>query len=319
VAFQWLENHQAAFKKAKEVLMSKLLVKHFDPDLKIDLVTDASRSGLGFALIQREANEGHTIWLIQAGSRSLAPAESRYAVSELECLAIIYAITKCRHFLLGARFNVVTDHKPLEGVFKKGLEDITNARLRGFCEKLAPYSFKVMWVPGKSHLIADALSRYPVFPPLKEEAEDTEEDEDKIVAGTSLCRAISEDPNLSPLFEAAASDAENGAVRKALLEGRLPKTLPTTHPARAYSSVWPDLSLYEDGLIILDGRRIVILDSQWSSVLDLLHLPHNGQTKTKEAARQLYYWPTMNNEITLMVKKCKECRHYLPSLESEPL
>jgi hypothetical protein len=124
---------------------------------------------------------------------------------------------------------------------------------------------------------------------------------------------------LSPLFEAAASDVENGAVRKALLEGRLPKTLPPTHPARAYSSVWQDLSLYDDGLIILDNRRIVIPDSQRSSVLKLLHLPHNGQTKTKEAARQLYYWPTMNNEITLMVEKCKECRHYLPSLASEPL
>jgi hypothetical protein len=124
---------------------------------------------------------------------------------------------------------------------------------------------------------------------------------------------------LSPLFEAAASDTEYGAVRKALLEGRLPKMLPPTHPARAYSSVWPDLSLYDDGLIILDGRRIVIPDSQRSSVLELLHLPHNGQTKTKEAARQLYYWPTMNNEITLMVEKCKECRHYLPSLASEPL
>jgi hypothetical protein len=48
--------------------------------------------------------------------------------------------------LLGANFNVVTDHRPLEGVFKKGLEDITNARLRGFRKKLAPYSFKVMWV-----------------------------------------------------------------------------------------------------------------------------------------------------------------------------
>jgi hypothetical protein len=73
VAFQWLEDHQAAFEKAKEVLTSKLLVKHFDPDLKTDLVTD---------------------------------------------------------------------HRPLEGVFKKGLEDITNARLRGFREKLAPYSLQ---------------------------------------------------------------------------------------------------------------------------------------------------------------------------------
>ena len=32
-------------------------------------------------------------------------------------------------------------------------------------EKILPYSFMVTWVPGKTHYIADALSRYPVFEP----------------------------------------------------------------------------------------------------------------------------------------------------------
>ena len=32
-------------------------------------------------------------------------------------------------------------------------------------EKTLPYSFTVTWVPGKTHYIADALSRYPVFQP----------------------------------------------------------------------------------------------------------------------------------------------------------
>ena len=31
------------------------------------------------------------------------------------------------------------------------------------CEKVAMYSFKVQWTPGKTHLIADALSRAPLF------------------------------------------------------------------------------------------------------------------------------------------------------------
>ena len=31
------------------------------------------------------------------------------------------------------------------------------------CEKVAIYSFKVQWTPGKTHLIADALSRAPLF------------------------------------------------------------------------------------------------------------------------------------------------------------
>jgi hypothetical protein len=209
VSFQWLEGHQEAFQMAKKVLTLSLLVKHFDPTLPTELVTDASRTGLGFALIQRDA-DSH-VRLIQAGSRSLCPAETRYAVSELECLAIYFAITKCRHYLLGARFKVVTDHRPLEGVFRKHLDDLSNARLRRYCEKLMLYSFSVQWVAGKTHLIADALSRFPVFPPTeaKEDIEDAE-----IAAGAAMCHAISTDPNLSPLFEAAAIDHDYEAVKQ---------------------------------------------------------------------------------------------------------
>jgi hypothetical protein len=314
VSFQWLEGHQEAFQMAKKVLTSSLLVKHFDPTLPTELVTDASRTGLGFALIQRDA-DSH-VRLIQAGSRSLCPAETRYAVSELECLAIYFAVTKCRHYLLGARFKVVTDHRPLEGVFRKHLDDLSNARLRRYCEKLMPYSFSVQWVAGKTHLIADALSRFPVFPPPEAE-EDIEDAE--IAAGAAMCHAISTDPNLSPLFEAAAIDHDYEAVKQALLDGRVPKQFPPAHPARQYSSVWSDLSVYDDGLIVLDGSRIVIPETERGRILELLHLPHNGQTKTKVAARQLYYWPTMNNEITLMVERCEPCRHFLPSIGDEPL
>ena len=35
-------------------------------------------------------------------------------------------------------------------------------------EKVAKYSFDVNWVPGKTHYIADALSRAPLFSPQEE-------------------------------------------------------------------------------------------------------------------------------------------------------
>ena len=108
----------------------------FDLNLHTELITDASRIGLGFALLQVDPMTGNR-HLIQCGSRSLTGPESRYAVCELEGLAILYAITKCRHYLLGMdHFTVVTDHKPLKGVFAKELSDIENARLRKYREKL---------------------------------------------------------------------------------------------------------------------------------------------------------------------------------------
>ena len=42
---------------------------------------------------------------------------------------------------------------------------LNNQRLIRIREKLLDFSFTVTWVPGKTHYIADALSRYPVFGP----------------------------------------------------------------------------------------------------------------------------------------------------------
>ena len=74
-----------------------------------------------------------------------------YLTIELECLAIVWATLKCSFYLCGLPlFTIYTDHWPLQDVFR---------------EKIAMYSFQVCWVPGKTHLIADTLSRAPLFAP----------------------------------------------------------------------------------------------------------------------------------------------------------
>ena len=133
-----------------------------------DLVTDAScLKGLGFALIQRDPTNPNKPRLIQCGSRSLLPAKSCYAPIELEALAIVWSVQQCKHQLYGMPkpFRILTDHKPLLGIFKKSWEDINNQRLQRFLEKLCDYHFCIEWTPGKTHYIADALSRAPIFQP----------------------------------------------------------------------------------------------------------------------------------------------------------
>ena len=116
--------------------------------------------------------------LIQCGSSALTPTQQRYATVELECLGIQWAVKKCDFYLRGLpHFEVHTDHKPLEGIFRKGISEMDNARLMRMREKLVMYNFKVIWVPGHSHEIADALSRSPVFDQKDEEEEDEETEE----------------------------------------------------------------------------------------------------------------------------------------------
>ena len=92
-AFVWTIDHDQAFTQTKTVLCSPPVLAPFDPKLPTMLQTDASRlEGLGFTLLQKHED----VWkLTQAGSRFTTDTESRYAMVELELLAVVWAIHKC--------------------------------------------------------------------------------------------------------------------------------------------------------------------------------------------------------------------------------
>ena len=52
VAFTWEVNEQQAFDEIKALISSAPLLKYFNPDLPVEIHTDASSSGLGACLIQ---------------------------------------------------------------------------------------------------------------------------------------------------------------------------------------------------------------------------------------------------------------------------
>ena len=129
-AFLWLDIHETEFQKLKRILTSELLVKTFDPNLETMLLTDASwLNGLGYALLQKESN--NALQLIICGSCSQNETQNRYATIELECLAIQYGISKCSFYLQGLpHFEIITDHKPMLGIFEKYIFEIDNPCLQ---------------------------------------------------------------------------------------------------------------------------------------------------------------------------------------------
>jgi hypothetical protein len=307
VAYQWLEEHEYCFQGVKAALTSPMCVRFFDPSKRTELLTDASRlKGLGFALTQM-VDDKRT--LIKCGSRSLNGAESRYATLELEALAIKWAIASCKHYLMGGpTFTVVTDHKPLVPMFKKGLGDVENARVLRYREQLTQYSFDVQWVPGKTHEIADALSRAPIFDP-PEEAD---------VMGVTANGREPDDPTLRRLIEAAKEDSGYRELMKAWREDRNPKELGPSHPAKPYTSVWSQLSVSPDGfLMVKDGYRIIPPREERAAILSKLHLGHGGILRTRKLACGLYFWPGMNSDIKTMIDGCEACQQDRPSQPRE--
>ena len=294
-SWNWLPQHQEAFERAKAVLTSAPVVRIFDKALKTELLTDASRlHGMGFALIQRDANDRPR--LICCGSKAFTETESRYATIKLEMHA---ATEKCKYFLYGhPGYTLITDHRPLVGIFQKPLEAINNVRLQHMRERMVDYVFQVEWKSGKDHLIADALSRALAF---------RREGSTRILHVTALGR----------LLDLAKEDKEYQEVIKVFTDDTPLGNLPKAHPARALGPKWDEISLSQ-GLLTID-RRIVVPPTARNGILQMMHKSHSGMTKTLQLGRSLNYWPNMNNAIRQMVEQCEICQRLRPAQKKEPL
>ena len=98
----WLPKHKLDFENTKRALTSPTMLQPFNLNVKTVVLTDASRlHGIGFSLVQVYKDK---LALLQCGSASLSPTQSRYRTVELECLAIVDTISKCNYYLAGIPF-----------------------------------------------------------------------------------------------------------------------------------------------------------------------------------------------------------------------
>ena len=155
-AFTWTPKHQTAFDTLRQSLMSPPILDYPQQQDHFTLTTDASDVGLGAVLTTSRGT------VIEFASRALTSAEQKYTTSEKECLAIIWATRKFRHYLLGTSFTVETDHKPLEWLESHRQSHAGSQRLERWSLELRAYDFNITYRPGKHNQCADSLSRLPV-------------------------------------------------------------------------------------------------------------------------------------------------------------
>jgi len=184
------------------------------------LCTDASRRGIGFVL-QQQTPAGKWV-LVQAGSRFLSTAESRYAIIELEMLAVVWAASKCKLFLTGMQhFQVITDHNPLIPILNNHrLDEIDNPRLQRLKMKLMAFNFTAKWCKGNTNRAPDALSRNPVWKPQQVDAL-AEYDEDN-----------QPEPSAAEIRSIINQECTNTGVTRSCKKGRHIPAVERGHPAR---------------------------------------------------------------------------------------
>ncbi|XP_045122967.1 uncharacterized protein LOC123511049 [Portunus trituberculatus] len=265
--------------------------------------------------------------LVQCGSRFLTDAETRYATIELELLAVVWAMSKCRLHLIGLQhFTLMTDHRPLVPILNAyTLDAIENPRLQRLKEKISPYLFTAVWRAGKLLRIPDALSRAPVSHP-------TPEDEMACTAATAHLRCVvaanaeGSDQN-TPHHDADRTLQEfRAAARADPSYAQLTACVTSSFPSNRYelhSSLLPYWKLrdhlYADGELVLYGQRIVVPVALRRRTLACLHDSHRGVEATRHRARQTVFWPGIDSDIANTVRACEPCQVLQPSQQQEPL
>ena len=119
------------------------------------LYTDASQFATGavFAPVQIGLER-----VICYASKSLNKAQSRYSTTKRELLAIVNYTRHFKHYLLGRRFKIITDHRALHWLYNFKNPDALTAR---WLEKHAPFDYEIEHRSGKSIGHADCMSRLP--------------------------------------------------------------------------------------------------------------------------------------------------------------
>ena len=273
--FAWNDQCEKSFQELKRRLTEAPILTLPDGSEDFMVYTDASKEGLGCVLMQRGK-------VIAYASRKWKAHEGKYATHDMELAAVIFALGKWRHYLYGAKFTVLTDHKSLKYVFTQ--KELNN-RQRRWMELLEDYDCTIQYHPGKANVVADALSRKVYAANLS------------VSDMTVMFSNLTLRSNMGELIgEAQALDEGFQNIKSTLSD---PKNL--------------DFSIDDKGLLRFRGRLCVPSDEQLKKlILEEAHnsrySAHPGGTKMYQDLKKSFWWNNMRREVAQYVQRCLVCQ-----------
>lgn len=349
--FTWNESLQTLFEDSKRKLvdMVKEGLSTFDINRETCIQCDWSKDGIGYLLLQKHCscpmsdapNCCPSGWkLVFAGSRFTTDPETRYAPTEGEAMAVAWSLNHAKLFILGCpKLTVVTDHKPLLGIFgNRDLGTISNPRIQRFKEKTLHFRFNIQHCPGKWNRGPDALSRYPTKNDSAQhvfgchtgledhqEALIMEDYVSSLVASTlssihSIHSSDLEDViTLDRLQNVCSADEDYKSLLMAVQNGFSSSRNDTSPELREFWEMGQQNRLSTFGAVVLMDKRLVIPKVLRKNILHSLHSAHQGCNGMKARANQTVYWPGLNNSIKNFRLGCNTCIKIAPSQPKEPL
>nr|AEV42261.1 hypothetical protein [Beta vulgaris] len=268
-AFQWSKEATTAFQLLKEALTTAPVLALPNFELPFVIEANASGYGLGVVLLQ----QGHPIAYFSKVLGVRARAKSIY---EKELMAVVLAVLKWRHYLLGRHFVIHSDQQSLKHLLSQ--REI-GPEYQKWVGKLFGYDFEIKYKTGASNRVADGLSR-----------------RGETVAEYNLMISTHH-PQWSELMAAISQDPDIRKLREEVQSGKAPLAGFTE----------------EQGVLKFKGRLVVPRKvAMTSRLIHEYHATpmggHSGIFKTYQRLATEWFWKGMKQDVITFIQECAVCQ-----------
>ena len=332
--FHWSPDCQTAFESLKHQLTTSPVLSYPNFHKPFRMETDASIQGLGAVLSQLQ-DSGH-IHPVAYASRALSTTEKRYAITELETLAVVWAVSHFHAYLYGNDVIIYTDHSAVKAVLETPNPSAKHARWWSRVYGSGVRSIQIVYKPGKENLNADALSRNPQGIPARDQEEiqvvqiktsDLLDCSHHTLSGVGTISTQNSDiPVLLSAQPVSASNSQANDLETAqqtdpefndLINFLTNKTLPVDPTqAKKVAAQAPTFEMIDGILYFIDSKndhrkRCVVPQKLRTQIIEENHsgpmAGHFSGAKLYKALLRHWWWPGMYSDVIKHCSSCPQC------------